>query len=173
MARCRCAEGGCICALVAGRNTTVHGVGNPTDPWVVDVAPSSTGTITFNDGPSVDFTQTGSGTESDPTLVRARAVIAALVDLVSSGDLTITETGAGTEGDPVVFSLSFTSIATAGGTLGDVLTLGADGKYAPGPPSQVAPGTIFTGGGLTGDGTVADPIRLSVCTYAQLKMMCN
>ena len=66
----------------------------------------------------------------------------------------------------------FTSIATGGGTLGDVLTKEGDGVWRAGPPNQVAPGAVHTGVGIDGDGTPANPLRIRLCNYGDLKNAC-
>lgn len=86
------------------------------------------------------------------------------------GGLGIVVSGNGAPATPYV--LSTCVHCEAPGNIGDVLTRQFDGTYAPGPPSQVAPGTIITEDSLSGDGTFAAPLRVNLCTYDDLMAAC-
>lgn len=174
MARCRCSGEACVCSLVNGINTTVRGSGAPSNPWQVDVDPMVTGAIEFTDSTSVDFTVDGAGTVVNPLTVTAEAIIGALIEALDSGDITVTTTGAGTEADPLQFQFDVTCIdCTAEGTPGDALVLQVDGTYLP-QPISVEAGVVWTSGnGLQGDGTLGNPITLDLCTYGDLRIICE
>ena len=48
-----------------------------------------------------------------------------------------------------------------------------NGQYIPGPPITVAPGLIFAGPGIDGDGSSGNPLVLDVCSYDELKAACT
>ena len=67
MARCRCAEGACGCAVEAGVGTTVTGTGTAKDPWVINAADQ--GHIAVADTPTLDLNLLGNGTSGNPYLL--------------------------------------------------------------------------------------------------------
>ena len=82
----------------------------------------------------------------------------------------ITVLGTGSPDDP--WAISTCVDCSSQGAPGDVMTLGPDGIWHPGPPTQVPPGSIQVGEGISGTGTVAAPLRVDLCTYGDLKTAC-
>jgi len=172
MARCRCSGDVCICQLRAGTNVRVDGVGSVQSPWIISSLPSSEGTVLVNDTPSVNLESAGVGSQAVPFILTAHAQIAPLLTFVDSLDVDFQVSGAGVEGDPLIVTAEVPGLDLTGGNPGDVLTQQPDGSWAPGPPNVVDPGAISVGFGLTGNGSVAAPLRVDVCTYGDLKAMC-
>lgn len=112
---------------------------------------------------------TGSGGINDPFIISAP--LGAVFVFEDSDDVDFTQTGAGTPGDPIIVTASikcFDCAAATAGNVGDVMTLDANGQYVPLPVSS-APGAINVGEGISGDGTVATPLRTTFPTYGALK----
>ena len=128
-----CCGGGAATIIQDGPGINVSGSGTTDDPYIVS---ASQGTfIQTQDTSTVDLTLVGTGTADDPFLITAniQMVVDNLIDVL----------------DP-------TPPVT-----GDTLVYVTDHwEYQP-PPTQ-APGAVNTGGGITGDGTVGDPIAIDV-----------
>lgn len=172
MARCRCGIDQCGCHMAPGLYTTVRGDGSTGNPFMVDAQPAVAGSILFEDTLTVNFSTTGFGSPASPLSVTAQAQIGDLLTIESSdNDIGVTLTGLGTIDDPLVYLLDLPLIDTGGpgGTPGDVLIRGADGIFAPGPGASVPVGAIFVKPGLMGDGSIANPLGLDICTYADIK----
>ena len=160
--------------LTTGAGLHLSGSGSPNDPWVLSADPVSTGTINVLDTGSLDLVQTGAGVASNPTIISGHVRLNAVLQLLNSGDVQFTVVGTGTDGSPMQVSADLQCIdCDIPGNTGDVLSRRADGTYAPFPVSVPA-GVIIPepGGGIAGDGTLANPLRLDICTYAELKAAC-
>lgn len=174
MARCRCTEATCNCILTAGAGIILSGTGSASDPWVIQAVPQATGAVVVADTPSIDMQQSGNGVPTDPIIISGRVNMGALINFIPSGDVAWILTGSGHDTDPFNVGIDVKCIEcqdTVAGTTGQVLTLGADKVYRPQNVSVPA-GTIFVGPGITGDGSVGNPLRVDVCTYADLKALC-
>jgi len=174
MARCRCSEATCNCVLTTGGGFTLTGSGSPTDPWVLTAIPQSTGTVEVLDTGSLDLVRTGNGVQTDPTIISGHVRLNAILQLLNTGGVHFTTVGTGTDGSPLQVRADLSCLdCSVPGNTGDVLTRQANGTYQPFPVSVPA-GVIIPepGGGIAGDGTVANPLRLDICTYAELKAAC-
>jgi len=172
MARCRCGTDKCTCHLMAGSYTTVRGDGSQNNPWQVDVIPVSTGTILFQDGATINFANSGVGSQASPYVITAEAEIGGLIEIEgTSNDINVVKTGTGSLASPLHYAIDIPYIDTggAGGTPGDVLIRRADGVFAPGAGASVPVGTIYVKTGLMGDGSIANPLGLDLCTYGDVK----
>lgn len=174
MARCRCAdESVCTCVIRAGQGVTVQGTGAPSSPWVITATANSSGTIEVADTPSVDMATTGVGVLGDPLIISARAIIGALLNFIDNPfGVDFSVAGAGTEASPMGVEATIPRIDLGTTpTVGFVLAF--DGtRYVPVPPTTVPIGSINIGPGLIGDGSSGSPLRVDVCTYAELKAAC-
>ena len=116
------------------------------------------------------ITVTGSGSALNPYVVSGGAAIAVLDS--STIDLTLSGDGSGSS----PYSLRADATITLGelegvsvtGSTGYVLAKQSDGTFALVPPATAAPGTIFVGNGLDGDGTSGDPINLVLASNSGL-----
>lgn len=174
MARCRCAEESvCTCVIRAGQGVTIEGSGAPSSPWVITATANSSGTIEVADTPSVDMTTTGVGVLGDPLIISAHALIGALLQFLDNPfGVDFTATGAGTEASPMVVSAAVPRLDLAT-TPTNGFVLAFDGtRYVPVPPSTVPIGAVNVGVGMLGDGSSGNPLRIDVCTYAELKAAC-
>lgn len=112
----------------------------------------------------------GSGTVTDPWIINANPASIMVADTVGV-DLTIH--GTGTLTDPFVLSADLSCIdCTSAAPTGYVLARDASGRYVPQPSTTADPGAIATGVGLVGDGSGGSPLRVDLCTYADLKAVC-
>ena len=161
-----------MCAVLPGPGINITGTGSIGDPWVISSPSSATGTISLSDSESIDFVVDGTGTVNDPYVITAHVKADTLLDWSSNDEVALTITGSGTAEAPYVLSATLPMITLTGGTVGNVLTQMADGSFAPGPAAQTAPGAIFTGPSLVGDGTVAEPLNVRICSYGELKALC-
>lgn len=143
MARCRCLEGECTCALGAGTGITVTGSGSKSDPWVV------------------------------ATIRNGSIQLDTVLNFIDTPEVDFTANGRGIPADPMRVTADLPWLESVAGNVGEVLTLKANGQWSAGPPSVVPPGAIVTDGmGITGDGTMSNPIKLSLCSYDELKAAC-
>lgn len=173
MARCRCEGSICTCVLLAGDGVQIQGTGAAGVPWVISAPTRSTDSVDVDDTTTLDLTRVGNGTEADPYVISGAAIIGALVDFLDTSSIDATVTGAGSLADPLQVTLRHKCLDCGlPGNPGDVLTLQLDGTYKPGPPTTAAPGAISTGFGITGNGQVGTPLRVDLCTYADLKTAC-
>ena len=128
-----CCGGASSVVIVGGDNTTVTGSGTVADPYVI--SGNLEVVLQAKDTNTVSLDLTGTGNTNDPFILSAVAT-------VSVNDLTDVI-------DPVP------------PVLGDSLLF--DGtKWVYAPPAAVAPGTVHAGAGLTGDGTLATPLKVKV-----------
>jgi hypothetical protein len=172
MARCRCAEGACGCALVAGDNTTVTGTGTPRDPWVVGA--SAIGYLSVADTSTIDLELQGDGTNTNPHLLTASLVAGAAVSVQfqNTPEVNFATTGGGTIADPMVVSADLPLLTLTGGSAGQVLTQDGNGVFIPMPATTAPIGAVASGFGITGDGSAVAPLRINLCNYDQLKAAC-
>lgn len=174
MARCRCAEeSACTCVITPGPGITVSGSGAPSSPWIISSFTNAAGTLQVVDTPSVDMELAGSGILADPHVITAKAIVGALIDFVNNpAGVDFLVTGAGSEADPLQVQgvVSRVDLATAP-TNGYVLAWNGT-QYVPAPPVTAPVGAIVAGPGLTGDGSSTTPLRVDLCTYAELKAAC-
>jgi len=174
MARCRCSNETCVCVVEEGEGISVTGTGSPSSPWVISTDRVITGTLAVADTNTVDMMLQGQGTLAEPYVISAAALfaISGMLRFNPTDEVEFSTVGDGTFSDPLNVIASLPWVQPIGGEPGDVLTQQADGTYAAGPPALVPAGTIITGPGLAGDGTPATPMRVDVCTYADLKALC-
>lgn len=119
-------------------------------------------------GPGIDIS--GSGTASDPLVISSEVnSFAGAFFATDTATVDLTLTGAGTLNDPFILSgvtsVSMTELVDvndpAGPAAGEVpIFNGTDWEFAK-PPTQ-APGLVNATGGITGDGTVATPLKVAV-----------
>lgn len=136
MRKCDCGSG-CSCRIVAGDGIQVTGAGSSTDPLVVTATITNfTGSIVGATSDTVQVTVSGSGIAGyDPFIITATTVVSMT---------TLTDVD-----DP------------SGPNVGDVpVWNGSAFEFA--PPPTVAPGTVYVGAGLDGDGSFSDPILAAV-----------
>lgn len=173
MARCRCASENCTCQLRGGPGVAIAGSGAVSNPWVISFTPNAQGTLTTNDSPSLNLQRVGAGTQQDPFILTGHVQLAPVISFADTAEVDFTVTGSGTEGSPYVVSAVIPTMdLTAPATTGEVMTMGADGIWRPAPANVVDEGVIIATTGLVGDGSVAAPLRLDLCTYADLKAAC-
>jgi len=151
---------------------TLQGGGTQFDPFILSAVAKLDPLINFVDTPSIKWTIDGAGTEADPFQVQAVGASGFGVQFTDTTEVDFTVSGSGTTLDPIVVSALLPLITFTGGNPGDVLTMDATGKFYPGPPTQAPAGSVSTGFGLTGDGTGANPFRVTLCTYDELKLAC-
>ncbi|HET9666655.1 MAG TPA: hypothetical protein VFP09_07865 [Desertimonas sp.] len=171
-------EGQCGCTVLAGAGTTVDGDGTPQNPWVI--TSGDRGYLFISDTPTVDLTLSGDGTNANPYLLSAEVVGLPgpdeggvdAIQFTDTPEIDFTVTGMGSEADPIVVSATLPLIDFTGGNPGDVLTMDANGSFYPGPPTQAPVGQVAVGFGISGDGTGANPFRINLCNYDELKAAC-
>lgn len=134
MPRCDCAGGQCSCVVIGGSGATVTGAGSTSNPYIVSADPQLTTALRVADSPTVDMRAVGNGTEEDPLIISADAT-------VSMDDLT--------------------DVEAASPAVGDTLSWNGQ-EWVTGAPPVVPPGAINVGAGLTGDGSVEEPVRAAV-----------
>lgn len=178
------------------------GGGTEPDPYRISAKANLAPLISFSDTDEVAFVVDGDGTEDSPynvtaTLPQIDFAVGVPGDLVltqqpdgtfapavggggAGGGMTFADTpevdfttaGTGTIADPIVVTATLPLVDFTGGNPGDVLTQQADGTFYPGPPTQAPAGSVATGFGISGDGTGANPFRINLCTYDELKAAC-
>lgn len=164
MSGCQC-DSACTCVLQSGENTVIYGSGSAADPYVVETVPTATGAIGVLDTASVDMTMTGTGTQADPYVVSS-AVKAGAVQGGQTETVTVTVTGS----NPALITAVLRNVENwTGGSVGNVLTKQANGNWGPAPGVTAGPGLIATGPGLSGDGSVGNPLRVLIPTYADAR----
>jgi hypothetical protein len=135
-----CNDQGCTCLVQGGTGVLVTGNGSARDPFTVALDGSLADILTVQDTESINLQLLGSGTLVDPYRLSAFATVR-LNDLADVDD---------PQGGPNV---------------GDVpvwVGSGATGHWEFQPPPTVPPGTVNTGAGIDGDGTIGAPISVSV-----------
>lgn len=150
----------------------VTGIGVQGSPYMVSAAVDIDPLVTVLDSVSVRWDRVGAGTILDPLELTAHAEIGSTLQFANTPEVNLVVSGAGNELTPMVVSAELPWVTVGGGTPGDVLTLQIDGTYLPAPPNTVAPGSVFVAGGLTGDGSGGNPIRVNICTYDDLEAVC-
>lgn len=114
---------------------------------------------------------TGSGTPSDPLIISAAT---ASFDVIDTTAIDLTINGQGSTTDPFTLRADLVCIdCVSGAPTGYVLTRDANGRYVPGPPSVAPIGAVSVGAGLVGDGSSGLPLKVDLCTYADLKALCQ
>jgi len=152
---------------------TRTGRGIPGDPYVISGDVNLGPLVSVVDTPTVDLTLGGSGTLGDPFTLTADAIVGPTINFVDGEDAAWTSSGTGTALDPLTITVDVPCLhCDAPGNVGDVLALQADGTYLPSPPVTAPVGAIFVAQGLIGDGSAGNPLRLNLCTYDQLELMC-
>lgn len=128
-----CCGGASSVIIKGGDGLNVTGSGSTSDPYII--SGDLEVALRVEETPTVSMSLSGEGNSADPYILSADATL-------SVSDLTDVEDPT----PPVV---------------GDVLQY--DGiQWVFGPPPTQAPGQVNTGDGITGDGTVGDPIGVLV-----------
>jgi hypothetical protein len=151
---------------------TLAGGGTQFDPFHLTASAKLDPLINFVDTPSIRWTIEGSGTEADPFQVQAIGSTGFGVQFTDTSEVDFATSGSGTTADPIVVTATLPLLTLQGGNPGDVLTRDAQGVYYPGPPTQAPVGSVSIGAGLSGDGSGANPFRINLCTYDNLKAAC-
>jgi hypothetical protein len=120
-----------------------------------------------------NVTVTGTGAVNEPWVISASASAQGVIEFTNTPEVELAVVGAGSVADPLSVSASLPWVDPTAGTAGQVLTKLADGSWAPGPAVTAAPGAIFTGPGVTGDGSAGNPLRICLATYDDLKNAVN
>lgn len=134
MARCGCSGTSCSCLIVAETDSPITVTGSGSGASPYVIGGG--GVVTVEDSDTVALDLTGDGSSGTPYLISAEATV---------------EMAEITDFDPT------------GGAAGDVVAWNGV-TYELQPPSTATPGTIVTGGGLEGDGSGGDPLRVSSVT---------
>lgn len=148
---------GCECMLQGGDGITVAGIGTAGDPFVITNSRQQLGVA---DTPSLDLTVAGS-------LISGKVRLAPVLGVADTPTVDMTLAGGGTEASPFTLSAAMKGVSLSGGATGNVLTQKPDGTWGPGPATQAPLGSASTANGVKGDGSGANPIRLSARTYAE------
>ena len=138
MARCSCSGSttGCSCRLTPGDGILIAGSGTASDPFVITSENNSfASAFVAVDTPTVDLNLVGSGTASDPFVLSANSSIG--MTQLKDWD------------DP------------SGPAVGDVPVFNGS-KWEAAPPPTVPPGFVNANTGITGDGTLATPLKVAV-----------
>jgi hypothetical protein len=137
---CGCGNAGCACIIQPGAGIAVTGSGSTTDPYVIESTISGLSQfLTVLDTPTVNLTLTGAGTVADPLLLRAASTLK-LTDLKDVAD----PGGGPAVGESPVWTGS-----------------GADGHWEFKIPPPSPAGSTNVSNGLTGVGSVGDPVLLA------------
>lgn len=136
-----CGGSGCSCLIQAGTGITVEGSGTPTNPYVItSQTPELADTFRVRDTPTVNMTITGSGTTGDPYELRAESTL----KLSQLADVQDPQGGPSAGESPVWVGTGAT----------------AHWEFSSLPPAPA--GSVNVKPGLTGLGSVADPIGINV-----------
>jgi hypothetical protein len=141
------------------------------------VAAGDHGHLAVADSATLDLQLLGNGTSANPYLLSGTVIDVAggggmMVTFTDTSEIDFTTTGVGTTANPLVVTAELPLITFTGGNPGDVLTMDATGVFYPGPPTQAPVGSVATGFGISGDGSGANPFRVDLCTYDDLKAAC-
>ena len=129
-----CCGGGDGALIIAGTGVAVEGTGQTGSPYVIALK-SGQVQFTVADSDTINMQINGDGSGLSPFVLSAEAA-------VSMSELTDVD-------------------GTSTPTLGDVPLY--DGtKWVFGPPPTVPPGSVYTGTGITGDGSIGNPIGVAV-----------
>lgn len=128
-----CCGGGSSVVITGGDNTIVTGSGTVNDPYVI--SGNLEVVLQAKDTPTVSLDLTGTGNPNDPFVLSAIATVK-VNDLIDVDDPT-----PAIAGDTLLFD----------GT-----------KWTYGPAASVPAGSINTGPGLNGDGTLGNPLVIKV-----------
>lgn len=129
-------------SIIGGEGIIVSGSGAPRDELVIAL---ESGLVQLQglDSDTVDLQIRGSGATGDPFLIEANA------RLSTSDLLDVDPAGAPTLGDTLTFD----------GT-----------RFVYGAPPSVAPGSVNTGDGVLGDGTLANPLSVAVSNDSETSL---
>lgn len=133
-----CCGGASAVVIQSGAGLSVTGSGTVADPYII--SGNIKPAMVGADTHTVDITINGSGVIGDPFVIQADATLS-VNDLVDVNDST----------PPV---------------LGDVLQFDGD-NWVYGPTPAQAPGQVNTDQGLTGDGTLLNPVGIAVSEAVQ------
>lgn len=163
---CQC-DSVCTCVLQSGNNTVIYGSGSASDPYVVEAVGSATGAVAVQDTLSVDMTMTGGGTTTDPYVISANVAAGSM-----AGGQTETVQVTVSGNNPALITAVLRNVQNwTGGATGYVLTKQANGNWAPAPGVTAGPGLLVVGEGLVGDGSVGNPLKVRIPTYADARAL--
>lgn len=166
------AAGALLVEDTATLDLALAGQGTPANPYRVSGEPIIGPLLGVADTASLALALQGAGSVADPYVLSGEISLANAIAFLD-GQIDWTVSGTGTVADPfVVVGRLACFNCDAPATPGDVLTAQPDGSWAAGPPVTTAPGLINTGAGLSGDGSVGNPLRVDACTYADLRTLC-
>lgn len=131
--RCDCQGGTCQCVVIAGAGAGVTGAGTSTNPYIITAGADLPRQIMVADTATVDLHAVGNATVDDPLVISADA-------LVSMNELENVDAPNPAVGDSIVWN----------GT-----------AWVAQAPAVVPPGAVNVGAGLTGSGSVDNPVRVS------------
>ena len=123
--------------------------------------------------PGANVQVSGAGTIESPWVVSSLAAVAGALYFTDTAEVDFSTTGFGTPTDPLRVTATLPWVNPLSGSAGDVMTRQADGTWLASPPIVVGSGVVVVGRGLTGDGSVALPLKVNICTYGELKAMCG
>lgn len=141
MPSCGCAGTSCSCLVTPGAGIKVNGTGTAANPYVIEASASSIGgLIQVLDTPTLNLTMIGVGSPTEPYVISG----------VTTGSSTLV--GLSDVSDPT------------GPVAGDVPIWVTSGTphWEFQPPPTTPPGAVTPGAGLTGDGSGANPLKVSV-----------
>jgi hypothetical protein len=132
-----CSDGQCSCLIHAGTGIVVTGSGTQANPYIISSGLDLSRALTINDTPTLNLTLTGSGVITDPFILK--------------GDVTLK-----------LQQLTDVQDPEGGPAVGDVpvwVGVGSAGHFEFRPPPANPAGAANTSIGLTGDGSLANPIK--------------
>lgn len=134
-----CGDQGCNCLVEGGQGIVVTGGGTAKNPYKVAIEGDLTGTFSVVDTESVNLSLNGQGTGTSPYVLTAVATVR-LSNLADVND---------PQGGP---NIGDVPVWVGGGT--------PHWEFQPPPPNPA--GSVNTGDGLDGDGTLGAPLEVSV-----------
>lgn len=133
-------DDGCNCLVQAGTGVKVTGSGSARDPYVVEIDSDFSGNLQVRDTETVNLTLMGNGTPTDPYEIEANATVR-LTQLADVSD----PQGGPNAGDVPVW-----------------VTTGSEAHWEFQPPPPNPAGSVNTGAGIAGDGTLGAPLAVAV-----------